>query len=397
MSQCTSSTWSTSTSSLKKTEIKNKPPNNFIIPSSSKQNHPKTLHQIEAESNEAIQKKIDNEVIISGFTSEPDGSLWKMLVEIGECDEKLVTSHSVFESKDLNSYVTIGFKDKTTQQKFLKKFNSAKNRPMLYAHERLSRFNAAVEKELRNLFNRQIISGYTREGFLFKAITSESNRYTLIDTQATFEKFVKKAKEEDQNEKPKNLRDQKALEHQVVLKTFTIKPLNVEYAVHKFFDLIGVSQTGVVNSRITEAENDRWLIYIKVADKSVMREILKSKKLIEQSTLIRFKAWYVTNPFIKWERALTDFNINIESQLKKARNAKKIEKFEFAENCFKVKVDKASPWRMIECNQDLNAVLGTIKKSTMRKRNSIESITSSFSSISMSSAANSSSRKRGFK
>lgn len=176
-------------------------PRDIIVQSSTKSNsnHQEVSPETEAERNERTQRTINNEVFVTGFTTKPKSSHWMELVKMADINPSDVENHKIF-SQNGKYFITIGFIDKDVQRDFIKsiKIKNSKNKnsaTRIYAHNRLTKFNSTVKKELRMLKKSSAISDFKLDGYLFKAKLIDSSAWITIDTQKALKKFTTAAKE----------------------------------------------------------------------------------------------------------------------------------------------------------------------------------------------------------
>ncbi|CAG9812261.1 unnamed protein product [Chironomus riparius] len=360
------------TACLEWTLVEKKPPKNVIVnsPSIFKQNQQKSLLEIEAERNYNDQKKIDNEVIVSGLKAEPKKDFWLELINIAGISDEKIENHGNFKGQNGKFFITIGFKDKISQTSFTKEINSKqsliKNKArQFFVHNRLTKFNSSVEKELQELTKSGAIHGHKREGYLFQAKFTGHSSWTLINTQHALKKFTKEAtqtkKIDDRVERRENVQKQQELDRQVRVHGLTSKPQKVDDVVTKFMQRFDLSFDDVVSYTIKNIDS-RWTIFIKLSDNLALRKILTSKtKKIRLSYLTGSTAEHLIDAKVTWKRALTEFNHKVNKQLQEAYKKKIIHQFEFADHRFRVKVDQSSFWVPIECIYDLYEILKTKK------------------------------------
>lgn len=393
-----------STASLEWTCVKNKPPKNVIVKSSSifKKNHYKSALEIEADRNIDDQMRIDNEVLVTGFIDEPDKDHWIRLIKIAGIDAERIDNHGCFKGQNGKFFITIGFKDKRSQESFVNiikaKNLEIKGKNRIFVHKRLTKFNSLVDKELGELTKSGAIFGYIPNGYLFQAKFTEHSPWTLIDTQLALKKFTTEGtqakKNENRAERRENLQKQQEIDRQICIQGFSSKPQKVDDIITKFMDRFDLSFDDVV-SYTTGNIDSKWTIFIQLTENSTMRKILTAKtKRIRLSYLMGYTAGDLIDSIVTWKRALTDFNDHVNAKLTEAHNSKWIHKFEFADHGFRVKVDQLSSWFPVECRNDLDEVLKSKKlqvqpkrKSSLYKVNSVESISTSMSVMSVSSGS----------
>lgn len=393
-----------STASLEWTYVKNEPPKNVIVKSSSifKKNHNKSPLEIEAERNINDQMRIDNEVLVTGFIAEPEKDHWIRLIKIAGIDAERIENHGCFKGQNGKLFITIGFKDKKSQESFVDVIKSKnleiKGRNRIYVHKRLTKFNSSVEKELRELRDSGAIHGFKPNGYLFQAKFTEHSPWALIDTQQALRKFTTEGtqtkKINNRAERREQVQKQQELDRQICIQGFSSKPQKVDDIVTKFMDRFDLSFDDIV-SYTTGNIDSKWTIFIQISENSAMRKILTAKtKKIRLSYLMGYTAGDLIDPIITWKRALTEFNDHVNVKLTEAHNSKWIHKFEFADHRFRVKVDQLSSWLPVECRNDLDEVLKLKKiqiqpkrKTSLYKVNSVESISTSMSAMSVSSGS----------
>jgi len=395
------------TTSLEWTRVVKKPPKNVTIQQSNITKPQKSPLEIEAENNVRDQKKIDNDVHLNGFLSQPKDDCWIKLIKIAAVDIQKVQYHGIFKGQNEKFYMKIGFSDKMSQNMFVKKIdqeklettNEFKNiTARIFVHKSFTKFNSYVEKELREMRKKLAIYGFKLNGYLFEAKLSSSSPWVLIDTQKALKRFTAEATEfrenDDRFEKRENLENQEELENQIAIQGFRFMPYRVNDIITKFMEHFKLPQDQVKSHNIAKVK-DKWTIFLKLTEKSAHRQILKDKnKKIGFRILAGYNGGYYGNAVITWKRALTDFNEHVNASLAKAIEDKKITRFEFADHRFRVKVDQFSPWIPIECYSNLDLVLvpkkqqvKNVNKTSLYKGNSVENMSTSMSVMSVSSGS----------
>ena len=395
------------TASLEWTRVVKKPPKNVTIQQSNIVKPQKSPLEIEAENNVRHQKKIDNDVHLNGFLSQPKDDCWIKLIKIAAVDIQKVQHHAIIKGQNEKFYMKIRFSDKMSQEIFVKKINQEKLETTdefnnitarIFVHKSLSKFNSYVEKELREMRKKLAIYGFKLNGYLFEAKLSSSSPWVLIATQKALERFTAEVIEfrenDDRFEKRENLENQEVLENQVAIQGFRFKPYRVNDIITNFMEHFKLPHDQVKSHNIAKVKG-KWTIFLKLTEKSAHRHILKDKnKKIGFGILAGYKGGYYGKADITWKRALTNFNEHVNASLANAIEDKIITRFEFADHRFRVKVEQYSPWIPIECYSDLNLVLvpknhqvKTVKKTSMYKANSVESMSTSMSVMSVRSGS----------
>lgn len=161
---------------LYKTVTFKKPPKNIIITKTTLADQKAAKKELQQTilRNKSDQQRIDNDILLSGFSSTPKVEIvLKKLMELINMPLKSAKLFHHFESRSIH-HVVITFKDYSTKVQFLnmkalmkhplrlnqltdQPLNGEQSNPIITCVNRLTRFNYAVEKQLYKLKSHFIV------------------------------------------------------------------------------------------------------------------------------------------------------------------------------------------------------------------------------------------------
>lgn len=337
-----------SSSSLKWTAVTaKKPPKNVVLAptASSKRLSPSEL---QAEENSREQRQMNCDVVIFG-------------------SEKLNFDAKVAGKKELRDkkgekFTIVTFASRSEKEKFLL---ATRGSFAAKVTDRLTKFNARAQKELRSLRAARLIGDFRRAECNFEAKIDAATPWLAVTCDSVLARLSRDAKAAAkataEDEKSQHKEQQLRLHKRLVIAGLPLRPPVSSAAIlEKFAGIFGIKFDDFAGffSYEDKARKIRE-IHVDFREKSVQSTVLRmaAKRPIFVSDLSVSKPPETQNFRLSVEQALTDFNGEVERKLAQALVCKKIAKFELHDQRFRFKTSHNSRWTVIGCRHDMQLIL----------------------------------------